>query len=386
MGGLLTHNVFFKKFFTGAVLPAFFLLGTLSTAEGQVPGWQDWSSTRKQMLEQRQAASQEEKLIMQELLQLRMKMDKLTQQLNELQERMDQNKKKITITSEQIGATASELKTRRQFLNRWLRSYYVKGTLSYLGVITGAQSYGDFIARFRLVQRLMDYGIALINQTASLDRQLRQQQEQLMVQKNQLAKTYEEVRQKNELLVKSKAEREKALQAAKQLSLETYQRLLLLEREWAKIFPQLDYILRTFPNLPWHKIEPDKLTFNLLQATASFEIAEENLNRQLTAVDSRLQDLKFELNSDSFSVTQKSQRDLGFKIWGRLKPEGSRIVYLPQGLEVAGTPVQHEVFQILQQDYSLTFSLGRQWQGLRVQSIEIMPGRVKFTVALNPND
>lgn len=377
-----------KLFVVGTMLPAFILAAffNLTVTYGQEADLDSWSTTRTELLEQHTEAERQEQLLIAELLDLQVKITMLQQQLAALEQNITALNQEIGVTWQRMEQLDLKLQAERAALGVSLRCYYYNGTLSYLAVVLGSNDFGEFLTRLENYKRLINYYTGLIENVAALNQEYEKQQTLLHSQKAALESARQEMQLKNAALGKSLAAREQALLAARASSAATYAKLLALEKEWTVLLPQLDYLLRVFPDLPWQKVQPDRLSFNWLLGLMTMEISPANLTKQFTAVDPDLQGLRLELEQDSLVLSYDNHGQQVYKIRGKLKPVDKKILFIPLQLDIGGVALQDDSLALLAAGYDLSFSMEQNRQGLTVRKVEIKDGKIIIVLANSPNN
>lgn len=130
----------------------------------------------------------------------------------------------ISILEKEIEELQIKIKKRDQLLRERARAIQSSGTVSYLDVLLGANSFVDFIDRFSAVSTLMDADRQIM-------REQKEDQEKLEVQKVELLK-------KKENLEANKAKLQKLMASLKEQKKEKNQLVAELEKEEAKLRAQ----------------------------------------------------------------------------------------------------------------------------------------------------
>lgn len=130
----------------------------------------------------------------------------------------------ISVLEQEIEVLENKIKTRDELLRERARAIQSSGTVSYLDVLLGANSFVDFIDRFSAVSTLMDADRQIM-------REQKEDQEKLEEQKAELLK-------KKENLEANKAQLQKLMNSLKQQKQEKDQLVDELEKEEAKLREQ----------------------------------------------------------------------------------------------------------------------------------------------------
>lgn len=127
----------------------------------------------------------------------------------------------ISILEDEIAELKEKIEQRNELLRERARAIQSSGTVSYLDVLLGANSFVDFIDRFSAVSTLMDADRQIM-------REQKEDQEKLEVQKLELVKTKEE-------LEANKAKLKSLMASLNQQKKEKKQLVAELEKEEAKL-------------------------------------------------------------------------------------------------------------------------------------------------------
>ncbi len=138
---------------------------------------------------------------------LKVELDRLDRRLRELQTELDEINEEIAVTEENIAraevelaAAEKEFAAKEELFKCRLRSIYEQGYVSYIDVLFGASSFGDFLTRFnnlRIIaandQRLVDEIRAERDRIEAMKEELERQKGELEGMRRQILANREEV-------------------------------------------------------------------------------------------------------------------------------------------------------------------------------------------------
>lgn len=138
---------------------------------------------------------------------LKDELDRLDRRLQELQSELDEINGEISVTEENIARTEIELAAaeeefaaKEELFKRRLRSIYEQGYVSYIDVLFGASSFGDFLTRFnnlRIIasndQRLVEEIRAERDRIEAIKEELERQKSELEGMRRRILANREEV-------------------------------------------------------------------------------------------------------------------------------------------------------------------------------------------------
>ncbi len=162
--------------------------------------------------------------IISQLEQIGAKINATNQEIEVVELDIEIANEEISILENDIEELQTKIKKRDELLRERARAIQSSGTVSYLDVLLGANSFVDFIDRFSAVSTLMDADRQIM-------REQKEDQEKLEVQKAELLK-------KKESLEANKAKLQKLMASLKQQKKEKNQLVDELEKEEAKLRAQ----------------------------------------------------------------------------------------------------------------------------------------------------
>ncbi|WPC40279.1 NlpC/P60 family protein [Clostridium sp. JS66] len=143
--------------------------------------------------------------IQQQKQDLETKVEKLDNQITEIMKQIDGNKKSIEKTTADIKATGQELanaesniKGQQDVFNKRIRTMYINGSNSYLGVILESNNLSDFISRMDTIRKIVGFDEKVIND--------------LKEKKDIITKKKEALNNENNRLLALKSDNEKKLE------------------------------------------------------------------------------------------------------------------------------------------------------------------------------
>lgn len=125
-----------------------------------------------------------------ELDQIGVSLSKLNSQVGMTEQRINQIKAELNKAEAKLVDLDEELVNKREVLNQRLIAIYKYGYQSYVEALFGSQDFGEFITRFELIGNFVNKDLKLLNQ--------------LQQQLDQIARTKEEISQKQAELLREK--------------------------------------------------------------------------------------------------------------------------------------------------------------------------------------
>ncbi|MCL5038991.1 MAG: hypothetical protein M1299_04065 [Firmicutes bacterium] len=228
-----------KERFWSAILAASLLTATFfpTIAVGQTPLSEDWQKSHRQLAE----LNARQKAVLAELFQYSLQIQTTREHLQALEvdrKRLDLEKTRL---ERELRLAEEEYQSWRTKAGRGLRLLQELGPASYLQVLLAAQSLGDFLERWRLVERVLQGSARLLAELKGRGQVLAEKERRLASKQQELALVRARKEQELSRLTQVQKEKEDFL---RELGAEKgfYQeRLAGLEKEWAtKIRPFIE--------------------------------------------------------------------------------------------------------------------------------------------------
>lgn len=367
-----------KRMIVGTLLPAFLLCFCFKAF---ATGNQDWSTEREEIIHRQDELNIEEQKLLSELRELQIKAEALKLKLDNLAQQIVNHNQRMKELNKDLDTLKIDLQTARQELVKIIRNYYYTGSYAYLEVIFDAQSWGDMLIRFEMINRLVAHNQKHIAAVIKLENQLASTRSELEQEKREAQQAYEEQKEQSELLAQAQLEKEQALNHAQSVSQELYQKLLQVEQSWSSVFPAIDTLLLSLPELPWFSVTPDRVHFDFLTGQMIIEVSEKTLNSHFSKLNSKLASIKVLVEQDQ--LTLRCVEEFPVDLIGSLVMENKAVRFEPETLVIDGLPVQKETISLLTKEYDLFLDISKVQSGYSLAKIELLPGMIRFRVNMN---
>ncbi|MCG0275137.1 MAG: hypothetical protein L5655_03105 [Thermosediminibacteraceae bacterium] len=301
--------------------------------------------------------NEREQQIIEEILRLDSKIHAITLKLNELSAKESELKKALDAKRAELNLLGNRLNERRQKLARWIVFSYKNGMGTFLAVLVGAESIGDFFRRLDNIKYVLEYYNSVITETKNLLFLQKQEESYIMEKQKEIQALQEQTRKTLEELQEARAEKEQELNNARKILSDT-SFLEKTSKNWQEILPSLDYLLKNLSSLPWRSISPDNLKVNYLTLTARAEFIDKSITEKLLSGNDKLKNVYFTFSPEGITVSEKGPD--GKTMYSiTCRPEllnDNRIKIIPIKLEFNGVTLPPEVINDLTKDLDLSFT------------------------------
>jgi murein DD-endopeptidase MepM/ murein hydrolase activator NlpD len=155
----------------------------LGEAQGQLKEIEGQIKQQQKLLDQ---TKKQERNLLSELKKLEDSIDKLENDLNGLDKKLKETENLVVQTEEEIIISQKELEEKIVVLNQRLVDIYEDGSVSYLEVILGAESFTDFINRIEFLERIVKHDVTLFEEVKAEKEALEIKKEQLEAKKKEI--------------------------------------------------------------------------------------------------------------------------------------------------------------------------------------------------------
>jgi len=324
-----------KERFWSVILVASLLTGTFfpSLAVGQTPLIEDWQKTHRQLAE----LDAKQKAVLAELFQYSLQIQTAREHLQALEadlKRLDQEKTQL---ERELRRAEEEYQSWRSKAGRGLRLLQELGPASYLQVLLAAQSLGDFLERWRLVERALQGSARLLAELKAKGQALAEKERRLASKQNEL--TLVRTREEEELNHLTQVQKDKE-DFLRQLGAEKgfYQeRLAGLEKEWiTRIRPFIEKLDQRLASLPQQVSELPGAEMTLTRDGVNLKLSQDALN-SLWLKAAGLPEASFALEDNQVKILVPS---LEVTLLGTFVLDGNQALrYQVEQVEVAGLAI-----------------------------------------------
>lgn len=155
-------------------------------------------------------------------------------QIETVGKEIDAANKKINVVEKDIAALQEKIDQRDQLLEDRARALQENGSISYLDVLLGANSFVDFIDRFSAVNTLMEADRQIIRDQKNDKQKLEEKKLVLENTKKELEKNHEKLKQLKASLDSQKAEKNKLIDELEAEQAKLHSEKKLLEKEYSE--------------------------------------------------------------------------------------------------------------------------------------------------------
>jgi len=192
---------------------------------------------------------------------------------------------------QQASAQAAELEAERDRLaarraervalyRKRVRFYHERGSLAPMGVLLGASSFGEFLTRLGLLQRILDRDAMLLQEMKELKESVEGREREIKATRDQLTELRTRLRSDEAKLRESIAQREAILVSLRERRAAVEAQLAELERVWEESArPVLEALGTILQSMDVAQFQPDSVKMSLFPPGATAVISEKNLNR-----------------------------------------------------------------------------------------------------------
>ncbi|MDN5348396.1 MAG: hypothetical protein PWP65_1961 [Clostridia bacterium] len=294
----------------------------------------------RQRLETMQA---QELALAQELLAIETNLQQAEKETLRLQKEIEILKQELEAARHREALLLSTLQESRHKLNGILRFLQKEATHSYVATILSSQNLSDFIIRWELCQRIMQFCLNNVKQNMGLYQEAQKQSREITHKEKVLQQTFIALQVQQNKLQELKKKRAAQLAKIKEEVVHYSEALQALDAAWSEAIPTLQYLLNNFSSFPWSKLKPDEVKVELFRGQVLALFSEANLNRTLLAGNDKLQKVSFRLTHERLGVVGPD-----FCIEGSLKVTGDRnLAFCPQSLEFSGIKLQRSIWDLL---------------------------------------
>jgi murein DD-endopeptidase MepM/ murein hydrolase activator NlpD len=193
--------------------------------------------------QQRQQASNELARLQSEVAEAQKQLELVEVQLNQAQQELDLITTQIAATNQELQRVEAELAEtqkrydqRKELLGRRIRAIHEEGRVSYLAVLLGSTTFGDFISRYDMLKVIVQQDAALFSQVRQDKLALEEKQQQVRDRKDKLEAL--QARQKEQVVAweQKRAEREQVSRSLSTRKASLIQQLDAFDREAEAIY------------------------------------------------------------------------------------------------------------------------------------------------------
>jgi murein DD-endopeptidase MepM/ murein hydrolase activator NlpD len=177
----------------------------LSQIESQMSEYQASEASWGQVIEE----------VMTKLRAIKADLDAANAKLKDIENQQAAINRQIEETQAAIDKAQARLHERQLILNKRVRAIYMNGQLSYMEVIMGSKSFGDFANRVELLKRIIKADYNLIKDIQQQKQAIEQQKAVLVAKRAELDKLAEEAKATRDAIDAKRAEQQKVLDEAK---------------------------------------------------------------------------------------------------------------------------------------------------------------------------
>jgi len=318
-----------------------------------------------------------EQELLEEILSLDSKIHSLKEKISNLERQQEELNKTLLNNKRDLKKLEGTLKEKRKKLSSFVVFAYKGGFGTFLAVLAGSESLGEFLRRLDNIIFVTEYYNNVIDEVKTLIVLKKQEEEKIMEKQKKIAQLEKEAKNTLSELEKVKIFKETELAKARRIFKDP-KFLEDMSKNWQVVLPSLDYLLKNLTSLPWTSISPDKLHVNYFTLTAKGEFYEKSLTEKLLSGKEELKNVYFKVTKEGITVFEKDKS--GSTVYSitctvALTEEG-KIKFDPIRLEFNGITLPPEVIKDLLTGYDLSFTPPPLPYELKISSIETQEGKL----------
>ncbi|GFN22700.1 murein hydrolase activator EnvC family protein [Thermanaeromonas sp. C210] len=306
--------------------------------------------------------------LLQELLEIDSRLHKLTTDKEALAAQQEQLEGDLALAQKREHELAQELSAGSTKVGQSLRFFQRYGASPYLLAAFLSTDLADFFVRWELMQRYVNFLLARVRHQLALYVEVQKIKEEINQKERELGRAAARLDALEQELVALRNHRQLALEEVRRQSSHYRQALLALEQAWQEALPSLEAVLATFPNFPWQRLSPDRVTVGQGRVLAEFSQAK--INEVLLGGGGALEGVRFELVPQRLVIPGP-----GFRLQGSLAVTGPRhLTFTPLALEMGGLPLDKSTWDVLLPQPAFTIELPPPALDLEYSNLEIRDG------------
>ncbi|GEA17654.1 coiled-coil domain-containing protein [Moorella sp. E306M] len=343
----------------------FFLLAVNIPASGAV----DIKDALRQRL---QDSQNQESRILQDILRLDARLQKITAENQELAKRLEIVQEELRAARAALDRAEADLAAGRRDFGRSLRFFYIYGSSPFITAAFLSNNLPDFFIRWELLKHLAGHFFGIVRHNLALASLAREKSSLVAAKERELQLAREACLAAQKNLAALKEEQEKKLKALRQQNTTWARDLLALEKAWAGALPALQYLLQQLPALPWRSLRPDSIQVDLGRGEVVAAFSQQNLNKTLLGSQAQLRDIRLVLPGEVIKIPGPD-----FEIQGTLQVYGPhQLLFTPQNVAFAGLPLDPSTWTELLPRDKLILNLPPPDYGLKFKNISLEPGKM----------
>lgn len=320
---------------------------------------------------QRLAAAERQTLA--ELLELRLRVDRLEQSLEQLGREIALRQVRLDELRRQEERLAARLARVKDLAAKRLRVLYEEGQLGYLDVLLGAATFGDFVSRLGIIRDLIEYDQRVLSDLRRLRAGAAQAREELAGETDALAADQRRLQDDRDRRAAAAVELDRRLSALRGDRARFEARLAELDRAWAVAYPDLrelvDALLQVRPDLS--DLQAD-VQVQFAPLRARIELTDAALSRYLEGKGVRR--LRLTFTEQGLSI--EGGGDAPVRVDGRLVPDGAGLSLQIDRVALHGLPVDRSAWEELFGRRRIVLQPISAPVAYRVKEVRTAPGRL----------
>lgn len=143
---------------------------------------------------------EEKEDVLQKIKEYENKITNLQNQIYDLDDKIDNKKEEINITEKELEEAIAAFDEEKDLYAKRLKALYMEGSLGYLDVLFAAESFSDFLSKYEIFNKIIDYDKNLLKEMKEKQENIKIKKKQLESQKKQLlAMQQEQINKKYEV-------------------------------------------------------------------------------------------------------------------------------------------------------------------------------------------
>ncbi|RJQ26848.1 MAG: hypothetical protein C4589_09215 [Peptococcaceae bacterium] len=332
---------------------------------------------RLKSLDRQFVLQEREKELVEELLTLHVKIAVAQKKQRQLEEELLAVNRSLGEAQADLAAARVKHNEKMEQLGRWLNVLYRHGLVGLLEVLLDAADFSDFIARAEMLGFVVSAEIDLVGEISQVTGQIRELIGFLEDRENQLVFKEAELAKNIRDLAVFKSGREELLGRVRLESAAAAKEIMAVEEQLYRSLTPLHYLLAHFDELPWDRLEPDRVVWKGMRMQV--EVTEEQINRVFFEQErAELKNLKASFSLDGlvlYGTVLPEETD--FRISGRLMPAGAGLArFALNGVQIAGLPLSEEALELIDASPELALKWREPVPAYRLLDIETAEGRL----------